>query len=71
MVAHDAKVVNCKRMLLFHLFDVGKKERAHGNFVENHLSAVDFSRDMIDGILFQVSFVSHAYYRAQKSILLY
>jgi hypothetical protein len=61
MVSHDAKVVNSHRELLFRLFDEGEKELPHGWFVENHFPAVDSRRDMIDGVLFKVSFVSHAY----------
>ena len=70
VVTHDAEIVDGERMLLFQPFDVGKKKRAHGHFVENHLSAVDFSRDMVDGILYQISLFSHTLYMAKNGVLL-
>jgi hypothetical protein len=71
MIAHDAKVINGKRELFFRPFDEGKEEGTHGSFVENHLPAIDTRRDVIDGVRFKMSIVSHTLYRARIVKMLY
>jgi hypothetical protein len=44
----------------FCLFDVGEEEHTHGGFVEDHLSAVDSSRDMVNGVLLKLPVMPHA-----------
>jgi hypothetical protein len=71
VVSHDAKVVNGERMFLFRPGNEGEEEGAHGNFIENHFTPVYSCRNVVDGVLFKLSVVSHALYMARMTVLLY
>jgi hypothetical protein len=59
MVPHDAEVVDREGVLLFQPFNVRHKQDTHGGFQKNELTTVDSGGDVVDGILFQVSILSH------------
>jgi hypothetical protein len=59
MVPHDAEVVNSEGVLLFQPFKVRQKQDTHGGFQEHELAAIDSGGDRVDGVLLQVSVLSH------------
>ena len=59
MVAHDAEIMYREAVFLFSPFQDVEEELSHGGAVEDHLSPIGTGGNVIDGILFQYSRLSH------------